>query len=153
MTDTSKEAVERLARRAEARARQASGHDCPSFEADLREFAATLRALLAERDAIAAAAFDVAAEHCWNKRDMLADAEKKQIDVGLTGRDYYGRRLEAELLSRSIRAITPADAKAALDRMLRDAARGAGPGRLYTEAAARIEALEAEVHETLRRKP
>ena len=46
-----------------------------------------------------------AADHCWSKRDLLADAEKRQIDVGLSGRDYYGRRLEAELLSRAIRAI------------------------------------------------
>ena len=48
---------------------------------------------------------EAAAEHCWAKRDILADAEKRQIDVGLSGRDYYGRRLEAELLSKSIRAI------------------------------------------------
>lgn len=46
-----------------------------------------------------------AADHCWSKRDLLADAEKRQIDVGLSGRDYYGRRLEAELLSRAIHAI------------------------------------------------
>lgn len=48
---------------------------------------------------------DAAAEHCWAKRDLLADAEQKQVAAGLTGRDYYGRRLEAELLSRSIRAL------------------------------------------------
>jgi len=46
-----------------------------------------------------------AADFCWSKRDLLADAEKKQIEAGLTGRDYYGRRLEAELLSRAIRAM------------------------------------------------
>lgn len=45
------------------------------------------------------------ADYCWSKRDLLADAEKKQIAAGLTGRDYYGRRLEAELLSRAIRAM------------------------------------------------
>ena len=82
---------------------------------------AEIARLTAERDAIAAAAFEAAADHCWNKRDRLADAEKKQIDAGLTGRDYYGRRLEAEMLSRSIRALTPADTKASLDRMLRQA--------------------------------
>lgn len=49
-----------------------------------------------------------AADICWNKRDLLADAERKQVDVGLTGRDYYGRRLEAELLSRSLRALAAA---------------------------------------------
>lgn len=84
------------------------------------------RKLTAERDqALAQAATaamemrERAAEHAWNKRDLLADAEKKQIDAGLTGRDYYGRRLEAELLSRSIRAlpIVP-DAQKALDKML-----------------------------------
>ena len=48
---------------------------------------------------------EAAAEHCWAKRDLLADAEQKQVAAGLTGRDYYGRRLEAELLSRSIRAL------------------------------------------------
>ena len=48
---------------------------------------------------------DAAVEHCWAKRDLLADAEQKQVAAGLTGRDYYGRRLEAELLSRSIRAL------------------------------------------------
>lgn len=50
-----------------------------------------------------------AADICWNKRDLLADAERKQVDVGLTGRDYYGRRLEAELLSRSLRALAAAE--------------------------------------------
>lgn len=82
--------------------------------------------LNAERDnalaRAAAAAMEMrerAAEHAWNKRDLLADAEKKQIDAGLTGRDYYGRRLEAELLSRSIRALPiDPDAQKALDRML-----------------------------------
>ena len=48
---------------------------------------------------------EAAADHCWSKRDLLADAEKRQSDVGLSGREYYGRRLEAELLSMSIRAI------------------------------------------------
>lgn len=55
-----------------------------------------------------------AADHCWSKRDLLADAEKRQIDVGLSGRDYYGRRLEAELLSRSIRAIDVDEALAGM---------------------------------------
>lgn len=85
--------------------------------------------LEAERDQAlaraAAAAMEMrerAAEHAWNKRDLLADAEKKQIDAGLTGRDYYGRRLEAELLSRTIRdlPIDP-DAQKALDRLLAQA--------------------------------
>lgn len=77
------------------------------------------------RDALVGAAYAAAADHCWNKRDLLADAEQKQVMAGLTGRDYYGRRLEAELLSRSIRALTPADATTALDHMLAQAeARG-----------------------------
>lgn len=77
----------------------------------------------AERDVIAAAAFEAAANYCWDKRDLLADAEKKQVEAGLTGRDYYGRRLEAELLSRAIRALTPADAKAALEAYGREKVR------------------------------
>lgn len=78
---------------------------------------AKLEVAKCERDtarAETAAAYEAAADHCWNKRDLLADAEKKQVEAGLTGRDYYGRRLEAELLSRSIRALTPAHATAAL---------------------------------------
>lgn len=39
--------------------------------------------------------------------EALADAEKKQVAAGLTGRDYYGRRLEAKLLSRTIRTLSP----------------------------------------------
>lgn len=87
---------------------------------------AAIARLTAERDQAlaraAAAAMEMrerAAEHAWNKRDLLADAEKKQIDAGLTGRDYYGRRLEAELLSRSIRALPiDPDAQKALDKLL-----------------------------------
>ncbi len=63
---------------------------------------------IAARDADRKAAHDAgrvaglreAADHCWSRRDTLADAEKAAVEVGLTGRDYYGRRLEAELLSR-----------------------------------------------------
>lgn len=50
-------------------------------------------------------AVEACASHCWARRDLLADAEKKQVEAGLTGRDYYGRRLEAGLLSRSLRAL------------------------------------------------
>lgn len=84
---------------------------------ELRDMVATLAdALEAERAALNKllaearlegwrAGRDAAAEHCWEKRSGLADAEQKQVAAGLTGRDYYGRRLEAELLSRSIRAL------------------------------------------------
>ncbi len=57
------------------------------------------------RDEAKAEGLEEAADYCWLKRDLLADAEKKQVAAGLTGRDYYGRRLEAELLSRAIRAL------------------------------------------------
>ena len=84
-------------------------HVAAMNEAGLRMKAET------ERDTIAADAFEAAAVLCWSKRDLLADAEQKAVAGGLTGRDYYGRRLEAELMSRAIRALTPADAKAALE--------------------------------------
>lgn len=57
------------------------------------------------RDEAKAEGLEEAADYCWSKRDLLADAEKKHIAAGLTGRDYYGRRLEAELLSRAIRSL------------------------------------------------
>lgn len=79
------------------------------------------RKALSESQALLATWPEVAANHCWAKRDLLADAEKKQVEAGLTGRDYYGRRLEAELLSRSIRALTDADAQAALDARIKEA--------------------------------
>ena len=85
---------------------------------DLAAASAEIERLTKERDearAQVAMAYEAAADHCWNKRDLLADAEKKHVEAGLSGRDYYGRRLEVELLSRSIRALTPADARAALE--------------------------------------
>lgn len=58
--------------------------------------------LTAERDAIAAAAFEEAAQDCEDWADLECAPS-------------------LELIRNSIRALSPADAKAALDRMLRDA--------------------------------
>lgn len=85
---------------------------------------AEIARLTAERDqALARAASaamemrEQAAAHAWNKRELLADAEKRQVESGLSSRHYYGRRLEAEMLSRSIRALPlDPDAEAALKR-------------------------------------
>ena len=83
---------------------------------------------------------NAAADHCWSKRDLLADAEKRQIDVGLSGRDYYGRRLEAELLSMSIRAID-------VDKVM------SGLRPTHDAVARLVEAARTEAEKAMRKFP